>query len=81
MKPTDQITVREAYTAMYLYLERVYGFTGSDDVGGLLGSLSLLPDGQPADPAAWTEWTRAVKGSRASGSNCQLELLPNDEEI
>ena len=54
MNPSDQISIRQAYVAMYQYLKRIYDLTGSDELGGLLGSMSLLPDGQPADPAAWS---------------------------
>jgi hypothetical protein len=60
VNPSDQISVRQAYVAMYQYLKRIYDLTGSDELGGLLGSMSLLPDGQPADPAAWSDWLRAV---------------------
>src|SRR4051812_193186 len=80
MKPTDQITVHEAYAAMYRYLERVYELTGADDVGGLLGSMSLLPDGQTADPAAWTDWIRAVEEVRAGRGTLQLTLNPDDSD-
>jgi hypothetical protein len=79
IKPTDQITVREAYAAMYRYLEKVYQLTGADDLGGLLGSMSLLPDGQTADPAAWADWIRAVEEIRAGRGNLQLGLKPNND--
>jgi len=79
MKPTDQITVREAYAAMYRYLERLYELTGEDELGGLLGSMSLLPDGQTADPAAWTDWIQAVEEIRAGRGNLQLALKPDND--
>ena len=34
---TDQITIRQAYSAMYRYLERLFEQTKSDELGGLLG--------------------------------------------
>ncbi|WP_224367595.1 hypothetical protein [Hyalangium versicolor] len=80
MKPTDQITLREAYAAMYRYLEKAYELTGADELGGLLGTLSLLPDGQPADPAAWTDWLHAVEEVRAGRGNLQLEIKPSADD-
>jgi hypothetical protein len=79
VKPTDPITVQEAYAAMYRYLERLYERTGGDELGGLLGSMSLLSDGQTVNPAAWTDWIRAVEESRAGRGNLQLELKPEDD--
>lgn len=29
----DKISIKEAYAAMYAYLERLYDMTGSDDLG------------------------------------------------
>ncbi|HYH95873.1 hypothetical protein [Hyalangium sp.] len=80
MRPTDQITVREAYAAMHRYLERLYELAGADELGGLLGSMSLLPDGQTADPTAWTDWIQAVEEIRAGRGNLQLELEPGTDD-
>lgn len=79
MSPDDQITVRQAYAAMYQYLKKVYDLTGSDDLAGLLGSMSLLPDGQPADPGAWSDWLRAVSEAKAGAPDLQLTLKPMKE--
>lgn len=57
----DKLTLKEAYAAMYAYLEEYYARTGSDDIGSLLGGMSLLSDGSPADPAAWEDWECAVR--------------------
>ncbi len=56
MRPSDRITVREGYAAMFCFLERVYELTHGDGLGALLGSMSMLPDGHTADPAAWSDW-------------------------
>jgi hypothetical protein len=61
MKPMRPLTAQEAYIAMHKYLEHLYALTNSDDLAGLLGSMSLLPDGHPADPAVWIDWTRIVQ--------------------
>jgi hypothetical protein len=56
-----QLTTMEAYAAMYAYLEIFYARTKSDDVGGLLGSMSLLADGSTADPAILKEWAECIR--------------------
>jgi hypothetical protein len=51
----DKITIKEAYAAMYAYLEMLYDMTGSDDLGGFLGGMSLLEDGTPVLPSTLDE--------------------------
>ena len=51
-----QIAARHAYQAMFSFLEQHWNVTKSDELGILLGSMSLLDDGLPADPAIWSEW-------------------------
>jgi hypothetical protein len=60
----DKITIKEAYAAMYAYLKTLYDMTGSDDLGGFLGSMSLLEDGTPADPGVWDDWMHAVQQAK-----------------
>jgi hypothetical protein len=67
----ETLTVEEAYKAMFNYLENLYFQTKSDDLGGFLGSMSLLPDGKPADPAIWEDWLKSVSKSK-SGLNINL---------
>ena len=55
-----KLTLLEAYTAMYRFLEQEYELVGADEIGGLLGDMSLLPDGCTADPASWDDWLKAV---------------------
>ncbi|MBX3242350.1 MAG: hypothetical protein KIT80_04370 [Chitinophagaceae bacterium] len=50
----------EAYRAMFIFLENLYSLTNDDSLGGFLGSMQLLSDGSPADPAYWADWERAV---------------------
>jgi hypothetical protein len=49
----NMITVKEAYKAMYIYLEGLYKMTGSNDLAGFLGSMSILQYGRIADEAVW----------------------------
>ncbi len=65
----ETITVKEAYAAMFSYLKSLYDTTGSDDLGGFLGSMSMLEDGTPADPGVWDDWMRAVQQARAGQVN------------
>ena len=74
----DKLTKRESYTAMLAFLEETYQRTDSDDLGMLLGGMSLLPDGRTADPAAWTDWEAAV--SKVREHNISLDLDLRDDE-
>jgi hypothetical protein len=61
MKLTDTtLTVRQAYLAMFEFLRRHYERGPTDEIGGLLGSLSLLSDGKPADEAMLSDFETAV---------------------
>ncbi|WP_037055456.1 hypothetical protein [Rheinheimera baltica] len=60
----DQISIKEGYKAMFLYLEHLYEMTGSDDLAGFLGSMSLLEDDMPVDDAVWSDWLEAVAKAR-----------------
>jgi len=64
----DTITIKQAYKAMYLYLEGLYDMTGSDDLAGFLGSMSMLEDGEPADCSVWNDWLEAIEKSKNNPS-------------
>jgi hypothetical protein len=68
----DKISVKTAYAAMYKFLESEYEMTKSDDIGGLLGGMSLLEDGSAADSAAWSDWLNAIE--KASRDDCDMKL-------
>ena len=55
------LTIKEAYLAMFYYLDDYYSKMPSDDLGNLLSDMALLPDGDPANPAAWEDWKKAVE--------------------
>ena len=55
----EKLTTTEAFQAMLLFLETYYEQTQADDIGALLGSLQLLEDGKPADPALWQDWLKS----------------------
>jgi hypothetical protein len=56
----QRLTPRQAYFCMFEFLRQHYERGPTDEVGGLLGSLSLLQDGQPADAAVTGDWAKAV---------------------
>lgn len=71
----EKLSIRQAYAAMYWYLDRYYQHTRSDEIGGLLGSMSLLQGGSPADPAIWPDWLKAVERAVQHGDQgIDLEL-------
>ena len=45
---------------MYCFLDSYYWKDKSDELGGLFGSMSLLPDNTPADQAYEEDWKIAV---------------------
>jgi hypothetical protein len=57
----NQLTQQEAFQTMIAFLEAYYEQTQADDIGALLGSLQLLEDGKPADPAMWQDWIEAYQ--------------------
>ena len=72
----SQLTPAQAYLAMYSFLEAHYQRTKSDDIGALLGSMSLLPDGGSADPAVLHEWQAAVDAALSGSVDAALGLGP-----
>ncbi len=57
----EKLTEKQAFTAMIYFLDQYYQQTQADDLGALLGSLQLLSDGMPIDPALWDDWLMAVE--------------------
>jgi hypothetical protein len=68
------LSVHEAYTAMFAFLESRYRMTESDELGALLGSMSLLPGGGTADPAIWEDWLNAIKKAESGSVKVNMEL-------
>ena len=76
----DRLTSREAYLAMFGFLEDLYQRTQSDELGALLGGMSLLEDGGTADPAIWSDWEDALENVREGKVDPKLKLS-GDEEL
>lgn len=60
----SKLDERAAYQAMMAFLEKYYLLTHADEIGGLLGSMQVMEDGKPADPAIWDDWLEAVSSAR-----------------
>jgi len=58
---SQSLTEKQAYLAMFAFLEQHYLRAPSDEIGNLLGSMALLPDGTPADRAYIEDWETAVR--------------------
>jgi hypothetical protein len=59
---------------MFAFLEHQFSLRKSDELAGLLGSLSLLPDGSPADPALASDWSAAVRRAVEGRVNVAMKL-------
>jgi len=68
------LTHKQAYAAMFHFLEGFWARTKSDDVGMLLSSMSLLQDGATADAAVEQDWQQAVDYALKGGEAGHLEL-------
>lgn len=69
----ETLTSEQAYAAMFYFLDQFYTRTKSNDVGGLLGAMSLLDDGLPAD-AIVADWQEAVQLATKGGDAPSLTL-------
>ncbi|MGP0175242.1 hypothetical protein ACSVIJ_25665 [Pseudomonas sp. NCHU5208] len=69
-----KITTKQACLVMIAFLENYYSLTNADEIGALLGGLSLLPDGSSADPASKSDWDNAIQKVLSGKMNAQLQL-------
>ena len=59
-----RLTAREAFLVMSDFIWR-YAQHAGDDLITLLGDTHLELDGQPTDPAAWSDWLAAIERIKA----------------
>ena len=57
----ENLTLLEAYKSMLAFLDEYYFRYGQENLGSVLSSIHLQPNGTTADPAAWYDWLDAVK--------------------
>ena len=60
---TKILSKKEAYLAMFSFLEDYYQRTQSDEIGSMLSGMCLMKDGKPMDAAYWEEWEQAIQKS------------------
>ncbi len=52
----------QAFEAMFRFLERYYERVGGKgELAAVLSDIQTMPDGRPADPAAWEDWLDAIR--------------------
>ena len=66
---------RQAYEAMFRFLDDRYKRLPSDALGGLLGEMQLDTDGLPFDPAIEEEWDSAVEAAQRAHDSSMTEPL------
>ena len=69
---------KEAYLAMFEFLASLYERTRSDELGALLGGMSLLEDGVTADPAVWQDWMQSVQKAKQGGVDASLGIASQE---
>lgn len=73
---SNLLTVGEAYLAMYDFLLAVWNRTQDDEIGNLLGDMSLLQNGHTADPASWSDWLKCVDRAKRGEVDALLHINP-----
>ncbi len=71
------LTAKEAYLAMFEYLNIHYKrFPAEQEaqIAIVLGELSLMQDGMPVDPAAWSDWEECIKKAKTDQVDSGFEL-------
>jgi hypothetical protein len=76
---SDKVTVADAYLAMFRMLSDRYDMTKSDDIGNLLGDLSLMGDGGSADPAAIGDWKKYVDLATSGKVDASMRLIQDEK--
>lgn len=61
MSEVKSLTEKQAYSAMVFFLDNIYKRMPTDELGGLLGSMSWMGDEEPVDAAYVEEWKQAVQ--------------------
>ena len=56
------LSVEQAFLAQSRFLEKYSGKVGGQGkLAAILSDIQMMPDGRPADPAAWGDWLDAVR--------------------
>jgi hypothetical protein len=64
------LSTEQAFHAMSQFLEQYYQRAGKTvELATVLSDIQMLPDGRPADRAAWGDWLDAVRIAVAGDSD------------
>lgn len=61
------MTEDEAYRAMLIFLDTMWDRNKNEGLAIVLGDMSIMDDGYPADPAILEDWRKAVRRVRSGG--------------
>lgn len=75
----ESLSVDQAYRAMVYFLQDYHHRGPTEEVGDMISGMSLLPDGAPADPAAWQDWLAAVERSATDLDSVKLRFADPGE--
>lgn len=70
------LTEKQAYEAMFYFLDQRYQKLAEGALASLLGDMSTLSDGGPADPAIEAYWLEAIKFALNNGVASKLQFIP-----
>lgn len=56
----SSLAPQQACAVMFKFLDKYCEPTNSGEVGALFGSMAVIEDGKPLDPALWEDWMVAV---------------------
>lgn len=73
------LTDKQAYEAMFYFLDQRYQKLKDGALASLLGDMSTLSDGCPADPAVENYWRKAVEFALNNNVASKLELTPKEK--
>lgn len=68
------LTEKEAYLAMFSFLEDYYLRTKSDEIGSILSGMCLMNDGEPMDAASWKEWEQSIQKALSGKVDAEVRL-------
>jgi hypothetical protein len=75
---TKVLTEKEAYLAMFSFLDDYYQRTKLDEIGSLLSGMCLMNDGMPMDVAYWDEWEESVQKSLSGKVDAEMRLTKDE---
>lgn len=58
------MTEEEAYSAMFIFIDAMWERNKNEGLAIILGDMSIMEDGFPADPAILEDWRKAVQRVR-----------------